>query len=390
MWHSMSACVIIEITGARTERLLNRMREAGISLFGIRRSASGAVQLLLRARDFRKLHALARRSGCRVRIVEKTGAFFSLRRLFRRKTLWIGTLLVVGLIALASTRILVIEVSGCSRVAERTVLRALESEGLAVGARNYGWNLPLLNERLRTYDARIAWIGLAVEGVVLRVKVVETAVVNDEAEGDAPADVVAQKSGVVTEIIAKRGRAAVAVGDMVQAGDVLIRGDLTTEESQFPVTVRAFGRVLANVVYLSEAVGPLTEKALVDSGLSMPYRAVQIGGLILFETEIPYGEYVLRDVESRTVTDCLLPLVVTDAVCAEQVEQERSLTIPEMAEAALYEAEQSARLKIPKDAAIVDKYSDWIEKDGRVFAVVSITTEESIGLTREWNIDGTQ
>ena len=177
---------------------------------------------------------------------------------------------------------------------------------------------------------------------------------------------------------------------MVQAGDVLIRGDLTTEESQFPVTVRAFGRVLANVVYLSEAVGPLTEKALVDSGLSMPYRAVQIGGLILFETEIPYGEYVLRDVESRTVTDCLLPLVVTDAVCAEQVEQERSLTIPEMAEAALYEAEQSARLKIPKDAAIVDKYSDWIEKDGRVFAVVSITTEESIGLTREWNIDGTQ
>lgn len=385
----MNAYVIIEITGKRAERLLDRMRADGIAVYAVRRAARETLELTMPAREFSRLHVLARGSGCRIRIAEKRGESFRIRRLLQRKTLLLGLAAALACIVIASTRILFIRVSGCSRVAEQTVLRALAAEGLTVGAGNRGWDLPELNERLRTYDDRIAWIGLALDGTVLRVKVVETAVKNDAWDDDAPADVVAQKSGVITEIVATGGRASVAVGDAVEAGDVLIRGDLTREDAQLPLIVRAAGRVRAKVVYLTEAVAEPEAEVLRDSGECVAYRCIRAAGVLLFETKIPYGAYELTDVTTRTVTDLLVPLTVTDAVCWEQTMQRVRRSAAEMAEEALFQAEQSAYLKIPKDAAIVEKHSEWTEADGRVRAVVSIVTEESIGLTREWDSDRT-
>ena len=84
----------------------------------------------------------------------------------------------------------------------------------------------LSGQSAKSGEAISRGIGLAIDGVKLRVRVVETAVVNDAAEGDSPADIVAQKSGVITAVTAKRGRAAVRAGDAVPAGDVLICGEI--------------------------------------------------------------------------------------------------------------------------------------------------------------------
>ena len=55
-----------------------------------------------------------------------------------------------------------------------------------------------------------------------------------------------------------------------------------------------------------------------DSGECVAYRCIRAAGVLLFETKIPYGAYELTDVTTRTVTDLLVPLTVTDAVCREQ------------------------------------------------------------------------
>ena len=99
---------------------------------------------------------------------------------------------------------------------------------------------------------------------------------------------------------------------------------------------------------------------------------------------------MLRDCEETLATDTFLPLRVMEGLCCEQTEQPVSRTTEEMAEAAIVDAERIAMLKIPKDASIVEKHAVWAKSDAQVIGIVTIITEESIGMTKEINFDGTE
>ena len=157
MWQSVEGYVIIQIEGAGVERLLNRLQAAGIPVRDVARSGRGVCRCRLRPRDFRRLHALCGGCRCRVRIQRRVGLPIRMARLMRRRALLCGLLLVAAAIAFFSTRICIIRVVGCERVAERTVLRSLASLGVSAGRPRSGLSLPALAERLMASDERIAW-----------------------------------------------------------------------------------------------------------------------------------------------------------------------------------------------------------------------------------------
>jgi len=386
----MNAYVIIRLSGNRTERLLERMRCSGIPIYAIDRITDDTIEFSMRASDFHRLHPLARNSRCHVHIVRKMGTAFTLKRVLQRRALWISCLILFGLVFTASTRILYIDVQGCSKVAEQTVIRALETHGLKIGASRKGWDFPTLNNQIRLYDDRIAWVGLSLDGVVLHAKIVEMIPTTEEDDSNAPADVVAKKDGIVTRIETSSGRSCVLVGQSVLAGDTLISGDLTREDSQYPVYAHGSGLIYAKVAYTAEAIAGLEDTVLSDSGNSVIYRQVRLGNRILFTSEIPYKHHVLRDCKETLATDTFLPLRVMEGLCCEQTEQPVSRTTEEMAEAAIVDAERIAMLKIPKDASIVEKHAVWAKSDAQVIGIVTIITEESIGMTKEISFDGTE
>ena len=61
-----------------------------------------------------------------------------------------------------------------------------------------------------------------------------------------------------------------------------------------------------------------------------------------------------------------------------------------MREAAAFDAEQNAYLRIPKDAVIVDKTIRYTQYNGCLVAVVCIVTEETIGIQKELVYDGNE
>lgn len=385
----MNAYVAVQISGARTERVLERMRVHDISIYELHRLSDSTVSMIISAKDFKRLRTLMRGSACKVHIVRRIGAVFPLQRFFRRYALWSIGLGMFCLFLFASTRILWIDIDGCSGIAEQTILRALEQEGIYIGASRKGHDFSVLNNRLRLYDDRIAWIGLSLNGAILKAEIVESIPTTDEMDPNAPAAVVAQKSGRIVRIEADAGRAIVQIGDAVSAGDILIAGDLTSEESQYPVYAHAAGRVYAEVVYTAETAAQMQTEQLADSGNVLPYREVRFRDQVLFNTKVPYENCVLRDPIVSEVTDTLLPLYIVQGTCCEQILQIVKRSEEEMMEAAIMEAEQLAYLKVPKDAKIIAKNAAWIKEEGQIFAVVTIKTEESIGLTKEIDIDGT-
>jgi len=390
MWQLMKGYVIIQIKGKDAERLLNAIRAHGISMADIRRIDRHTVHCRLRAADFKHLHRIARKSRCRIHILSRGGTVFRVRRILRQKTLLISLAVVFSLILFFSTRICFIRVVGCERIAEKTVLRALESLGVSVGRPRKGLSFPELNTQLLAADERIAWAGLSLDGVILTVEIEEAVLVPDAINPDIPCDIVAVKDGVIVSVTAHGGVPAVKTGDIVHAGDVLIRGDLTREDSQSPLFVHAYGEAIAEVYYFSQAAVLSEVLEPQPSGRTEPYRAVQLGGRAFYESKTSFAAYEKANVACENLFGCCIPLTLLSGEYAELTEQSVMLDESEMRSRAAAEAEQNAMLRIPKDAKIIEKSVIYAEHDGCLIAVACIVTHESIGLKKEISYDGNE
>ena len=71
--------VTAELRGGFAQRLLSEALRSGPALWDIR-TENGAVRFAVAARDYKKLRPLAKRAQCRLRVAEKHGLAFALRR----------------------------------------------------------------------------------------------------------------------------------------------------------------------------------------------------------------------------------------------------------------------------------------------------------------------
>ena len=80
----------------------------------------------------------------------------------------------------------------------------------------------IIEKELESIDDRILWVRVRIEGVSLKVKVIEK-VNPPDLEENTINDCISKMDGEVKKIYVKSGTAVVKPGDMVKEGDVLIK-----------------------------------------------------------------------------------------------------------------------------------------------------------------------
>lgn len=246
--------VVMEIAGLGLERFINRAMQKGIAVWDVERTGEGSIRARVDVAGFYALRKLVRNEGWRVHIRNKRGLIMLLSALRRRKVLLYGWIPALFLLLWASRMVWVIELDGCDRVEESRVLESLAAAGVEPGTPRRAFRLAGLNEAVQTADERIAVASVTVSGVVLHVEIREAEEVEAAEASDAPAHVVAKKDGQIRSLTALRGRGVAKPGDVVMAGDVLISGDLRATDGTGRL-VRARGTVVAETVYIAQAVG---------------------------------------------------------------------------------------------------------------------------------------
>lgn len=260
LWNYLTGYVIIQIDGMGLERFVNAMLHAGIPVWDVRREADGSLSACVSVAGFYALHRLDRR-GAGVHIRRKGGLLIRLSRLRERKVLLYGWIAALLLLLWASRMVWVIEVNGCDRVSEQVVHAALRAQNAYSGAPRRSLATAALRDAIIAADARIAMATVSLSGVVLRVEVREAADTPQMLDESVPANVCAARDGIILSVTPLRGRAMVAPGDAVRAGDVLISGELTRQGEE-PLRVCARGEVIAQVAYTFGAVAPDAQTAL--------------------------------------------------------------------------------------------------------------------------------
>lgn len=259
--------VRLRVTGASLPRFLNVCAQNGLTLRHMKRTAWNELYGTLSVRDFRALRGCMGRTGCRVHIVRRTGAPFIAARVWPRRALWGGFVLLLLLCWVVSTRIWAIETNIDASLPRAALMEQLDELGVRIGVRRNALNVGQIRWKLLQRMPELSFFSLNILGNRLTVEARGSVPVPELLDTDAVVKVVASREGVIESMNVREGEPLVAPGDAVRVGDTLISGLVPprTETGAYRLT-HARGSVQAHTAYNITAARALTTERKTYTG----------------------------------------------------------------------------------------------------------------------------
>ena len=219
---------MIRVEGYSPERFLNLCSYHNFLIWGLTPSGNG-YEMYMSIDDFRKLKPLAGKTHTKVRLIGRCGFPFFVQRYRNRKFFFAGVLLCFVLLKVYSLFIWDIHFEGNVRWTDENLAKYLESVDVTPFMLKSKVDCPGIVKNIRKAYNDIVWVSASIDGSLLKIQVKENDDTlqeenTDVAEERTPTDLVAEKSGVITEIVTRAGVPQVHAGDTVEAGDVLVLG----------------------------------------------------------------------------------------------------------------------------------------------------------------------
>ena len=374
---------VVEITSSAPERVVNLCAAHGIPFWDVDWRTERCFRVTTTLPGLRRLREVTADTDADIRLLRKTGAPELWRRCRRRYVLLAAALVLPLLLALGSAFIWDFAVSGNDTVPTEEILQALERCGVRVGTRGVGLDQDDLRNRVLPLLPDVVYLAVNVRGCTAHVQVVERTRPPHLYRDSDVQNIVARRDGLVTEVTALDGAAAVSPGDTVTAGQLLISG--AADSPRGVRLMRATGTVRARTWYTLTVPIPLAaaERAgesghVTRLSLDAGRRRIKFyaGGSVL-------GADCAKIAEYRPAVlpfGLRLPLfLVTERTVAYDTAPARNA-----AEAARREGEAQLlyqlRQAIGEDGAVLHTAFSREERNGWLYVTLRAECEEQIGM----------
>lgn len=256
-WRWLKGWVRLEAEGGFPERLLNLAARGELLLWNTVRRGT-VLSACCYARDYRRLRPLMRKTGMRMRIRERHGVPFFLRRYHARWGIAAGLALYFLLLQLLAGRIWVIRINGLETADRAAILSTMESAGVRIGGKRNALDLTAIQLQALRELEDVSWLAVNLEGSIANIDITEWDKDAPKPEPTAPSNIKARRDGLIVKVEAVGGQAMVQPGDAVAEGSLLISGIVDTGEGG-TLLRRAEGRIFAQTTHTLEARIPLTQ-----------------------------------------------------------------------------------------------------------------------------------
>ncbi len=220
---------------ASPERFFNLCMANRIVLWDISQIGE-EYRFRVRLKDFRRIRPVVRKAKVHLNITGKCGLPFFVQRNRKRTGYLTGILLFFLILLLMSRFVWRISIDGNRQYSDDTLLHFLARADIRYGTRKASIDLERLEAAIRSDFDDIIWVSARISGTKLEIRVKENDGVDLPEENvradkrlSIPGNLVASKPGIITRLIVRNGKAAVSVGDTVEAGQVLVSGELPIE-----------------------------------------------------------------------------------------------------------------------------------------------------------------
>jgi similar to stage IV sporulation protein len=378
LWNYVRGYVIIFVEGYFLEKFVNICTRRQIFLWDVKKKKNSTMSMKVSIKGFKMLRPIAKKTGCRVKIMRRRGLPFVLYRYKRRKTFVAGAALFIFLFYFMSSFIWSVEIAGNEKIDTEVIMERVYEFGVKPGVFKYRINPHDVANNLRVDLKELSWVSVVIKGTKVKIEVAEGVEKPQLVAKDIPCDIVATKDGVIKSIIVKSGLEAVKVGETVNKGQVLISGTVPVKNQEgSPRIVHAIGEVTARTWY--DARETVETKVLEKSrtgrkkdNLSLMLFFKKID---LFHKNSPYGEYDRVNIEKNLSIgeDLVLPFGIVIERFYENNIIEKEIPLDEAKKIAANNAYKKAVASIPKEAKV----------DGVLIAEAVIECLENIGYERE-------
>ena len=216
--------LLIHISGLSPERFLNLCAARGLEINCLKATEEG-FECRMSLRDYREARGLARKAKVMLHICEKRGLPFLLFRYRKRKAYAAGILLSLILLYSLSVFLWDIQVVGNSYYTDDIILTFLKENNIRHGMQMSDIVCDELEQALRNQYTNITWVSAQISGTRLIIQVKENFGLLEIPEKiEEPGDLVADRDGVITELVTRVGIPLVKAGDEVTRGQVLVSG----------------------------------------------------------------------------------------------------------------------------------------------------------------------
>ena len=251
----------------------------------------------------------------------------------------------------------------------------LREIGVMPGMRRADVDLVGLREKLEWRLPRVKWVRTEFSGVALVVRL-EEGVPLPPREEEAPGNVVAAEDGILRRLTAYAGTPAARAGDLVRAGQVLIRGEEKGQNGEM-IPVKARGEAIARVWVSARVRLPLKETVSLPTGREAERRVLVSPFFSWSAQRAPDYLTCDREIARMTVGGAWVPLVLQRETyweaALEKWDREAEEVKQEGAKAALYALRQALY-----DQEMVDKWINFSMIEGD-----TITVEATAEVIRE-------
>lgn len=382
---SIKGYVIFSASGGFIERLINLIIRNNINVWDIEKK-DGIFYLHALAKDYKKIAELSKRIQVKIKVVERIGIMFLVRKYKKR----IGILIGIGIFTFAlifmQNFIWSIEVIGNKNIPTDGILSKIEELGIKKGKFIPSLDFKEIQQKAIIEFEDIAWISINNVGTKISVEISESIKAPEINNDKSPQNIKAKKSGTIVRMNVLEGEDVVKVGETVFEGDLVVSG-MFQDIMGNTLIKHSKAEVIARTNYTSKFVMKfLNEEKVYNNkeknryildifGIKLPlYLATKVKGnydilsnysqLELFGNKLPFGmfsnNYKFYNIESVTLNE-------------EEAKEKLQEQIKE------YENENFESQNI----SIIDREINEIINENEIIIEINYICEEDIALEEE-------
>lgn len=275
LFRSLAGTICLELTSADVAGSLRNINELGIVISDVQTSGDLTVSFSVPRQSLHPIEKMAARKGERLRVLQRSGLFWSLWALRYRPVLLFGMSLLLVLALYTPSRVLFVEVEGNEQLPRQLILEAAQDAGIQFGASRRAVRSEKMKNTLLGAVPQLQWAGVNTYGCVAVISVRERAQPIKPQESASVTQIVASSDGVITSCTVTGGSALCSPGQAVQKGQVLISGYVDC--GQTITATRAEGEIFALTNHDLSLVIPSKSLVRDQQGGSKTNFSLQIG-----------------------------------------------------------------------------------------------------------------
>ena len=275
--------VDIVVEGYYIERFINICSNKQIDLWNLKRIDSITINASIKISEFRKLKQICKKTKCKVKIKNKKGLPFLVRK-YKKRKVFIGFLLLIIIVIISlSNFVWNIEVEGTASINPQEIINIAKEEGLDIGKLKGSIDTKKVINQIRLKRDDVAWAGIEIKGTNVKIKIAEADKKPEIIDESEFCNIVADKDGIISKVSARNGTPLVKQGDVVKKGDIIIAGWLEGKytDKQY---VHSQGEVTAKVYYTSTQNVELKEVQKIETGNIDKSYAIKVNN---FQINLP-------------------------------------------------------------------------------------------------------